>query len=381
MHVSIIGNGMIGKHLFAQLATANPNDHFTLVGNPYDRSLINDFKTGCMRVATSKGMEKSHLHEVSAQHPNVTLRRELHPNLERKVDFALVCVKTGVINARLAEQIKPILREDTPVALMVNGVTPWYGVSNHKDHSNELPVLSNYYAFKNALGGNPIVGGIVQYPVSPSPEHPELPHAYLPAEMAPLILGSAERDDVPQLAALKNLLDNAGMETKVTDKIGVEVFNKLAINMMNPVAGGFESTVGKVFGDHRLSTVYRHALGELYEIASTVIPSHNWSDKTTFMDSVMERFPKNHPSHPTSMGMDLQQGRRTEKETLVEALVEIGQANGIETPTLKALYDIVNVAEKVCADRAKGQEDDSTIQAQQDWDRLRDDLISQSALR
>ena len=130
-----------------------------------------------------------------------------------------------------------------------------------------------------------------------------------------------------------------GLEVHVTDRIKVEMWQKLIVNcVINPINAITRTEVGAI-ADERLDPVKRLIVDECVRVARR--------DGVEFEGDLVDAINRRYgPSRNlSSMQQDLLQGRRTEIDFLNGAVVRLGAAYGIACPVNQALTAIVTQLE------------------------------------
>lgn len=244
-------------------------------------------------------------------------------------DAVLVTMKSSGL-AVLAENVGPLLRPDTPVAFVQNGIPWWYGhgLAASRPPAPDLSRLDPGGALAKAVGFDRAVGAVVT-----SSNHVMEPGVVRNVSPDRNTLWVAETDDraSPRIDALRAALVAAGIASPATRDIRYDIWHKLMANLTGSTVClvlGQPTTIQKTAEINRLC---RRAHAEALAVAA----AHG----VVLDDSPEQRYGPSrvYPDHRPSILQDYELGRPMEIESIVRAPLAFARSAGIETPTLDAI--------------------------------------------
>jgi 2-dehydropantoate 2-reductase len=253
-------------------------------------------------------------------------------------DAVLVTMKASGQHA-LADSIGPLLRPDTPVAFVQNGIPWWYGhgLAASRPPAPDLSRLDPGGALAKAVGLDRVVGAVVSSPnhvVEPGVVHNESPDRNI------LWVGEPDDRPSPRIAALRAALKAAGIDSPATTDIRYEIWHKLMANLTGSTVCLVTGQAAKVQATPIVNRLSRRAHAEALAVAAAhgvMLDDH--PDKRYGPTRV-------YSSHRPSILQDYDLGRPMEIESIVRAPLAFARSAGVETPTLDAIESIcVSLAE------------------------------------
>ena len=244
-------------------------------------------------------------------------------------DAVLVTMKSSGL-AALAENVGPLLRPDTPVAFVQNGIPWWYGhgLAASRPPAPDLSRLDPGGALARAVGFDRAVGAVVT-----SSNHVMEPGVVRNVSPDRNTLWVAETDDrpSPRIDALRAALVAAGIASPTTRDIRYDIWHKLMANLTGSTVClilGQPSTIQKTAEINRLC---RRAHAEALAVAA----AHG----VVLDDSPEQRYgaTRVYPDHRPSILQDYELGRPMEVESIVRAPLAFARSAGLDTPTLDAI--------------------------------------------
>src|SRR5260370_12758725 len=144
-------------------------------------------------------------------------------------DAVLVTMKASSQHV-LADSIGPLLRAETPVAFVQNGIPWWYGhgLAASRPPAPDLSRLDPGGGLAKAVGLDRVVGAVVSSPThvaQPGVVHNELPDRNI------LWVGEPDDRSTPRIEALRAALKAAGIASPATTDIRYEIWHKLMANL------------------------------------------------------------------------------------------------------------------------------------------------------
>lgn len=247
-------------------------------------------------------------------------------------DAVLVTMKSSG-QAALAESVGPLLRADTPVAFVQNGIPWWYGhgLAASRPPAPDLSRLDPGGALAKAVGFERAIGAVVT-----SSNHVMEPGVVRNVSPDRNTLWVAETDDraSPRIDALRAALVGAGIASPATRDIRYDIWHKLMANLTGSticLVLGQPTTIQKTAEINRLC---RRAHAEALAVAA----AHG----VVLDDSPEQRYgpTRIYPDHRPSILQDYELGRPMEVESIVRAPLAFARSAGVDTPTLDAIESI-----------------------------------------
>lgn len=152
-------------------------------------------------------------------------------------------------------------------------------------------------------------------------------------------LGSLHQ--APALAQVARLLDSADLHAAIDPDIRVPVWEKVAFNAaLNTLSAVTGMTVGQIGVDTHARGLVASVLDETLAVAERLQIGASRQRIEAAMDNAFTH----HTHHKTSMLLDREAGRPTEVDTIGGAVVRLGHENGVTTPVLNTLCELVRTS-------------------------------------
>jgi 2-dehydropantoate 2-reductase len=246
-------------------------------------------------------------------------------------DAVLVTLKSSGQHV-LPDTIGPLLRADTMVAFVQNGIPWWYGHGlGARPRSPDLPRLDPGGALATAVGLERTLGAVVT-----SSNHVIAPGVVRNISPERNTLWVAETDDrqSPRVLALRQTLIAAGIASPPTTDIRYDIWHKLMANLCGSTLCLILREPTTILGDPTVNPMAKRAHAEALALAA----AHG----VMLDDSPEKRFgpARVYPDHRPSILQDYELGRPMEIESLVRAPIAFARTAGIATPTLDAIEAI-----------------------------------------
>lgn len=283
MRILILGAGAVGGYFGARLARAGLEVTFAARG-----AHLEAIRERGLRVRSIDG--------------EFTVRARAVETPESGFDVAFVCVKSY--------DTESVARAwDPPVAVSLqNGI-------------------GNEGVLASALGRDRVLGGVA-YVASAI----ESPGVIRHESGGRVIVGELDGRLTERLEAIGALFDRAGVSCERTDRIDRALWEKMAANaVFNSIAAAHGVTLGAILTGPLRETAER-ALDELCAVAG----AEGVEIREEFRRSGFV-FSERYPDFATSTQQDVTRGAPTEVDVLNGAVVRLGAAHGIDTPTHRDL--------------------------------------------
>src|SRR5450432_795944 len=213
MRACVYGAGAIGGHLAVRLAKGGADVSIIARGKHLDAIRANGLEVHAI----------DGVHKVKVQATDDS--RRVGP-----VDVVFVTVKAPALPA-VAAGIGPLLKQDTAVPFVMNGIPWWYFLHLGGPHDGrKLPRVDPDDVLLKVVGPDRAVGGVVYSAsavIDPGVIEVEQPKSRV-------VLGEPNGTLSPRVAALADLITKGGISGEMTTEIRTEIWNKLIGNL----AGG-----------------------------------------------------------------------------------------------------------------------------------------------
>ena len=316
MRVCVFGAGAIGGHLAVRFARGGA-DVSVVARGPHLAAIQRD------------GLA---VHAIDGEH-RVKLPASDNPADLGAQDAVVVTVKAPALS-QVAAAIRPLLRPDTGVAFVMNGIPWWYfHALPGKLEGTRLPRIDPDDAIWRAVGPEQAIGGVV-YAASavtaPGVIEVEQPRSRV-------VFGEPDGRISDRAEALAALLRAGGIIGEVSPDIRTEIWNKL----INNLAGGTLAVLGgaapkAVYADPVCAAAGERVMAEAAAVAEALgsKPNHGFAQRianTAKMD------------HKPSILQDLELGRPMEIDGLFDAPLQLAHLAGVAAPTLELLVALAKV--------------------------------------
>ena len=317
MRICVFGAGAIGGHIAARLAKGGAE-----VGVVARGAQLAAIRERGLTVRAPDG--DLHCRPAAAEDP-----AELGPQ-----DAVLVTVKSPAL-PQVARRLAPLLREDTAVAFVMNGI-PWWYFDHHGGplEGHRLPELDPGDAVREAVGIGRTLGGVVYSActvVEPGVIHTE--HAN-----NRLFLGAPDGRPGPRAEAIAAPLRAGGFQVNVTEEIRREIWAKLIGNLTSgPICVLTRQALLGALEEPALEQARQAILREGVAAAAGLgveIPAKSVAAVESFRGS----------RHKPSILQDLELGRPMEVDSLLNAPLQLARLAGVATPTLDLMVALVRKA-------------------------------------
>ena len=294
MRVAVIGAGGVGGYFGGRLAESGVDTTFLVRGATLDA-----LRTRGLRVESLRG--DFHI-EVNATDD---------PSAIGPVDAVLVAVKAWQV-AEAVANIGPLLGPETMVVPLENGV--------------EAPdVLTRVVGERHTVGG---LCAIVSFIVAPG----HIKHA----GAEPLVMfGELDNRVTPRVERLRDAFRNAGVQCDVPPDIHRSMWSKFLFIV--PTSGVGAVTRVPIGTWRAIPESRRIAEQMLREIAALAAARGITLDDDA-VERTLERIDGMQPEATASMQRDIVDGRPSELDAQLGAVVRYGRESGVPTPVTELVY-------------------------------------------
>jgi 2-dehydropantoate 2-reductase len=316
MRLCVYGAGAIGGHLAMRFARAGAEVSVVARG-PHLAAIRRDGLT---------------VHAVDGVH-QVRVAASDDPAALGQQDAVVVTVKAPALPL-VAAGIAPLLRADTGVAFVMNGIPWWYFHALPGPHQgHRLSRIDPDDALWRAVGPQRAIGGVV-YAASavtaPGVIEVEQPRSRV-------VFGEPDGRLSDRAEALAALLCAGGIVGEASPDIRTEIWNKLISNLAGGTLAVLAGAAPKaVYADPVCAAAGERVMAEAAAIAEAhgARPGRNFAQRiagTAAMD------------HKPSILQDLELGRPMEVDGMFDAPLALARLAGVAVPTLALLVALAKV--------------------------------------
>jgi 2-dehydropantoate 2-reductase len=272
-------------------------------------------------------------------------RREVvHPalatadmNVAGPHDLVIVAVKAQALSA-LAAPMRVLYGPDTAVVYAQNGIPWWYFFRHggpYEGHRIEAVDPGGVIAANTEIER---VIGCVVYPAAAV----ERPGVIRHIEGNRFALGEPDGSRSERVVRLSKLLESVGLRAPVKTDIRNEIWLKLWGNLsFNPISALTRATIDRIIADQGTYALTVAMMAEAQQVAEKL--------GIRFPISIERRIrmAEEIGAHKTSMLQDIEAKRPTEIDALLGAVVELAELTGTPTPTLRAIYAVTSLLDRI----------------------------------
>lgn len=315
MKICIYGAGAIGGYLGAQLALVDGIDVSLIARGPH------------LEAMRKNGLKLLIDGDERVARPTATNDpAELGPQ-----DYVIVTLKTHQ-GWEVAEQMAPLLGDDTTVVTCQNGIPWWYFHGLDSQYRNlRLASVDPDDRQWNAIGPERALGCVV-YPATEIVEPGVVRHIY--GNRFPF--GEPSGETTPRCERLGEVLISAGFKAPILPHVRNEIWLKLWGNLcFNPISALTRATLDHVATDPGTRSLSREMMLEAQRIAVR-LGVHFRVDLEKRIDGAASV-----GAHRTSMLQDLENGRAMEIDGLLTVVQEMGRMVDLETPHINSVLALI----------------------------------------
>jgi 2-dehydropantoate 2-reductase len=298
MQITVMGAGGVGGYFGARLAQGGCNVGFVARG-------------------AHLAALREHGLQVESQLGDIFLpkvRVSDNPQSFGTPDYVFICVKLWDTEGALRDVV-PVVGPETAVISFQNGV--------QKDD-----LLRRTFGAKSVMGGVGYIGSMV---VRPGVIH----HT---GTMQKLAFGEYDGSRSPRAVALLDACVRGGIEAEISANVRRAIWEKFVFLVgLSATTTAMRTTLGPIRSDHQTRAFLLDVMREVVAVgrAHGVGLAEDYAEKRlAFCDGLPADM-------DSSMHADLERGNRLEVEWLSGAVVELGKAVEVQTPTNRAVYDIL----------------------------------------
>lgn len=303
MRIAVFGAGAVGSYFGGKLAQAGRHIVFLARGQS-----LKALQRGPLRVSSIAGDFE------------VKVRATDDPDDVGHVDAVLLAVKAWQVN-EAAFTLRPMMGENSVVVPLQNGV--------------EAPAQ-----IEAILGRAYVAGGLCKI-IAFMAEPAHVKHVGAEPFVAfGELYGPSES---PRLIMLRDEFKRAGVACEIPDDIRVAIWEKfIFIASISGVGAVTRRSIGEIRASADSRAQLEEAIREMVAVAraqQVALPADVIAKTVRYIESLP-------PAGTSSMQRDLLEGRPSELEAQNGAVVRLGRATGVKTPTHEAIYEELRPFEK-----------------------------------
>jgi 2-dehydropantoate 2-reductase len=246
-------------------------------------------------------------------------------------DYVIVCLKSHQA-WEAAEQIRPLLSENTAIVTGQNGIPWWYTYGlDRRFESIRLESVDPGSRQWDAIGPERAIGCVV-YPATEIASPGVIRHVYGDK----FSLGEPDGARSERCQRLSDVLELAGFSAPVLDDIRSEIWLKLWGNLcFNPISALTRATLDVVTTQSDLRSLCVQMMTEAQQVASRFGASFRVDIDRRINGAARVG------AHRTSMLQDLESGRPLEIDALLTSVQEMGRFVGVPTPYIDVVLGLI----------------------------------------
>lgn len=153
-----------------------------------------------------------------------------------------------------------------------------------------------------------------------------------------LVFGDREQPKNSKLKEIELMMKKAGIDANLSDDITRDIWKKfIFICAFAGMTAMYKKTIGEILCDEALKKEYEACVMEAISVAKKM----NVNLPEDIFDLTMKTASNTAPDSKSSLLIDIEQGRKTEIETLNGKLVSLAQKNGVSAPVNEKIYSFV----------------------------------------
>ena len=314
MKICVFGAGAIGGHLAARLAKGGAETSLIARGPQLAAIQANG-----LRVLAADG-------DIHVQPHAAATAAELGPQ-----DAVVITTKQTALPS-VAASIGPLLRPDTTVAFVMNGIPWWY--FDHEGgprQGQRLPLVDPADVVRNAVGIERTLGGVIWSACTVI----EPGVIQVATASNRLILGEPDNSVSPRAQALAAAFKAGGLGCRASDNIRLELWLKLIGNLANgPLCTAARQNIKAMLSDPVLRRASLACMAE-------GIATGRALGLDIQMDPEERLAASGSTAHRPSILQDLDAGRPMEIASLFDMPLQMARELGVPTPTLDLCVALV----------------------------------------
>ena len=263
-------------------------------------------------------------------------------------DLVILGLKAHQI-APVADEIKTLLGPDTVVLTTQNGIPWWYFQNHGGEHEGYTIKAADPAGVISANIPADHILGCIAYPAAEIAEPGVIKHI----EGMRFPIGELNGRDSARAQKISELLTIAGFKAPILGDLRAEMWLKLWGNLsFNPISALTHSTLVDICQFPLSRELAANMMTEAQDIAHKLGIAFRVPLEKRIAGA--ERVGK----HKTSMLQDIEAGKAIEIESMIGAVIELGELTQTPTPYISAVYACVSLLSKTVSDeqiRIKGE--------------------------
>ena len=235
---------------------------------------------------------------------------------------------------QVADQLAPLLQEQTMVITAQNGVPWWYFYRLEGEWENRrVRSVDPDGRLWDLIGPERAIGCVV-YPSTEVIEPGVIRHR----QGNRFMLGEPDGSKSERLAPLSRAMAEAGLKAPMRPRIRDDIWLKLWGNVsFNPVSVLTDATLEQMASDAGTHQIIRTMMEEARSVA------HALGVRFKVDTDKRIQWAADVGAHKTSMLQDFERGRPLELDALVAAVAELGDVTGVDTPTIDTILALARL--------------------------------------
>jgi 2-dehydropantoate 2-reductase len=242
-------------------------------------------------------------------------------------DYVFLSVKAPAL-PEVAARLAPLFGPDTAVVTAMNGIPWWFFHGFGKFHGTSFDSIDPGGVLAEALPPERIIGCVLHIACS-VPE----PGVIVHNSQNRFFLGDLDGKTSPRLARIVEAMKQSGMEAEARPDIRRDVWVKLLGNMTYaPVSILTQATNDAMANNPRVRRVFAAMIEEANAVGAHYGLSSDMSVEARIdLGGSLKGF-------RTSMLQDMDKGRPVELDTIVRAVIDMGEKAGVPTPVIGTVF-------------------------------------------
>ncbi|MGH8689482.1 MAG: ketopantoate reductase family protein [Burkholderiales bacterium] len=314
MRICIFGAGAVGGHIAAKLAA-----------DGHDVSVV-------ARGAHLQAMRDNGIRLIHGDRVIAGRVRTSDPGVQ---DFVFVTLKANLL-AAFADGAAPLLRDDTGVVFVQNGIPWWYaiGLSGDRPRPPDLAHLDPQGKLRKLVKPDQIIGGVA-YSANEVRE-PGVIVNHVPGNNM-IVVGRADDAQTSKVRELRSLLEKADLSSPragdIRQSVWAKIVQSLGTGVLCTLTG---ATVGAVRGEPNLARLAAQlgaegrAIAQAHGVDVGGAPARPGGGQSSGMIA-----------HKPSLLQDYERGRPMEIDSQLAAPLAFARAAGVAAPALETVVPLL----------------------------------------
>ncbi|MBQ9160349.1 MAG: 2-dehydropantoate 2-reductase [Methanobrevibacter sp.] len=311
MNVLIIGAGGVGIGLATSLLSQNVNVAIYATG-----------KTA--KAIKENGVKRTGLFE-NYSFNSVKVFESYGKIPEKYFDYIFVSTKTTQ-NKTIAENLnehKNLFKDNTKIIIFQNGF------------GNDSEYLK--YFNKNQVFCARVITGFAR---------PERHISEVTVYTEPILIGSLQGEDPKTLQEIADKITASGIKCEITYELDKYLWAKMLYNCaLNPLGAILNVHYGALTENEYTVEIMNNIIDEIFEVIKASGYTTLWNSSDEYKDLFYSKLVPDTYNHFSSTHQDIQRKIRTEIDSLNGKVIELGDANNIDTSTNKIIYNLIKAIE------------------------------------